>query len=308
MMARILVVGSSNTDMIVKVPHLPRPGETILGGEFVTAAGGKGANQAVGAARAGGDVTFVARVGDDAFGEQAVAGFARDRIRADFVIRDRRHPSGVALIVVAATGQNSIAVAPGANGCLSPADVKRAGCAFAAAQVLLTQLETPLETVLAATALAAQHGLPVILNPAPARPLPNALLRRISILTPNETEAELLTGIKVTNDAAAMRAADKLRARGAAAVVITLGRRGAFVCDADGGRRVPGFEVRAVDTTAAGDIFNGALAVAMAEGRKLDDAVRFANAAAALSVVRLGAQPSAPTRARIRRFLSSRVA
>ncbi len=308
MKARILVVGSSNTDMIVKAPRLPLPGETILGGEFVTAAGGKGANQAVGAARAGGDVTFVARVGDDAFGEQAVAGFVRDRIRTDFVVRDPRHPSGVALIIVGAAGQNSIAVAPGANTRLSPADVKRAGRAFAAANLLLTQLETPLETVLAATALAAHHGLPVILNPAPARPLPAALLRRVSILTPNETEAELLTGIKVTNDAAALRAADKLRARGVAAVVITLGWRGAFVRDADGGRRVPGFEVKAVDTTAAGDIFNGALAVARAEGRNLDDAVRFANAAAALSVMRLGAQPSAPTRARIRRFLDSHTA
>ena len=306
MKAKILVVGSSNTDMIVRVLRLPHPGETVLGGEFVTAAGGKGANQAVGAARAGGDVTFVARVGDDAFGEQAVAGFARDRIRTDFVIRDRRHPSGVALIVVGASGQNSIAVAPGANGHLSPADVKWAGRAFAAAQLLLIQLETPLETALAAAALAVQHRLPVILNPAPARPLPDTLLRRISILTPNETEAELLTGIKVTNDVAAARAADKLRARGAAAVVITLGRRGVFVSDTDGSRRVPGFEVRAVDTTAAGDIFNGALAVAIAEGRKLDDAVRFGNAAAALSVTRLGAQPSAPTRARIQHFLDSR--
>jgi ribokinase len=305
MKATILVVGSSNTDMVVNVPRLPRPGETILGGKFATAAGGKGANQAVGAARAGGDVTFVARVGDDAFGDQAVAGFARDNIRTDFVIRDRRFPSGVALIVVASAGQNSIAVAPGANGRLSPADVKRAGRAFRAARVLLTQLETPLDTVVAAAALAARHRLPLILNPAPARPLPDALLRLVSILTPNESEAELLTGIKVTNDAAAARAADRLRARGVRTVVITLGCRGAFVCDNAGGRRVPGFKVKAVDTTAAGDIFNGALAVALAEGRKLTHAVRFANAAAALSVMRPGAQPSAPTRARINHLLNS---
>ena len=302
----ILVVGSSNTDMIVKVQRLPQPGETVLGGEFVSAAGGKGANQAVGAARAGGDVTFVARVGDDAFGKLAIAGFARDGIRTDYVVRDRRRPSGVALIVVGAGGQNSIAVAPGANGRLSPADVRRADRAFGAARVLLLQLETPLETVLAATALAVRRGLRVILNPAPARPLPNALLRRVSILTPNETEAELLTGVKVTSDAAAARAAERLLARGVAAVVITLGRRGAFVSDGDGGRRLPGFAVKAVDTTAAGDIFNGALAVAMAEGRKMDEAVRFANAAAALSVMRLGAQPSAPVRTHIQRFLQSR--
>ena len=304
MQPHIVVIGSSNTDMIIKLDRLPKPGETILGGEFVTAAGGKGANQAVGAARAGGRVTFIARVGSDIFGEQAVAGFIRDGINVDHVLRDRQAPSGVALIFVARDGENCIAVAGGANARLSPADVKRARAAFAGAAVLVMQLETPLETVQAAADLAARCGLRVILNPAPARALPNKLLQKISILTPNETEAELLTGIKVDGAAAAGRAVARLLARGVQTVILTLGARGAFVADAHGQRVVPGFKVKAVDTTAAGDIFNGALAVALAEGKVLAEAVRFANAAAALSVTRLGAQPSAPTRREIERFAS----
>ena len=294
---RILVVGSSNTDMIIQLDRIPRPGETILGGEFSIAAGGKGANQAVGAARAGGQVTFIARVGQDMFGEQAVAGFVRDGINVKHVFRDKANPSGVALIFVAKDGENSIAVAGGANAKLSPADVRKAKAAFAGASVLVMQLETPLETVQAAADLAAKAGVRVILNPAPARPLPDKLLKRISILTPNETEAELLTGC------AGEEAAAKLRARGVATVILTLGARGALIADANGTRMVPGFKVKAVDTTAAGDIFNGSLAVALAEGKSLEQAVRFANAAAAISVTRFGAQPSAPTRREIERFL-----
>ena len=300
---RILVVGSSNTDMIIKLDRIPRPGETILGGAFVTAAGGKGANQAVGAARAGGQVTFIARVGQDMFGEQAVAGFAMDGIDVDHVFRDKTNPSGVALIFVGKDGENSIAVAGGANAKLSPADVRKAKAAFAGASVLVMQLETPLESVQAAADLAAKAGVRVILNPAPAQPLPDKLLKCVSILTPNETEAELLTGIAVTDTASAAVAAAKLRARGVQTVIITLGARGAFVATEVGAQLVTGFKVKAVDTTAAGDIFNGALAVALAEGKPLDQAVRFANAAAAISVTRLGAQPSAPTRREIDKFL-----
>lgn len=299
----IIVVGSSNTDMIIKLARIPRPGETILGGDFVTAAGGKGANQAVGAARAGGQVTFIARVGQDMLGKQAVAGFIKHGIYVDYVFRDPSAPSGVALIFVAKDGENSIAVAGGANAKLSPADVKKAKAAFAGASVLVMQLETPLETVQAAADLAAKAGVCVILNPAPAQPLPDKLLNRVSILTPNETEAELLTGIAVTDDASAALAAAKLRARGVQTVIITLGARGAHVATASGEQLVPGFKVKAVDTTAAGDVFNGALAVAMAEGKPLELAVRFANAAAAISVTRLGAQPSAPTRREIERYL-----
>lgn len=305
MPSSIVVVGSSNTDMIIQLDRIPRPGETILGGEFSIAAGGKGANQAVGAARAGGNVTFVARVGQDMFGDQAIAGFKRDGICVNHVFRDKAAPSGVALIFVAKDGENSIAVAGGANAKLAPADVKKAAKAIRSAAVLVMQLETPLETVQAAAEIAAKAGVRVILNPAPAQPLPDKLLKLVSILTPNEHEAELLTGIKVTDKAAAAKAADKLRSRGAQTVILTLGPRGAFIASASGSELVPGFKVKAVDTTAAGDIFNGSLAVALAEGKPLPAAVRFANAAAALSVTKLGAQPSAPTRKEIEKFLNA---
>ncbi len=303
MKPKILVIGSSNTDMIVKVPQMPQPGQTVLGGEFVTAPGGKGANQAVGAARAGGEVTLIARVGDDMFGKRAIEGFQKDGIHVEFVVRCPQSPSGVALIFVAAGGQNSIAVAPGANAKLSPTDVHRAAVAFQGATAVLMQLETPLATVTDAAELAAHHHVPVILNPAPAQPLANDLLQRISILTPNEAEASALSGLEVRDEATAAQAATKLRHRGVATVIITLGSQGAFVASAKAHQLVPGFKVKAVDTTAAGDVFNGALAVALGEGKPLLDAVRFANAAAAISVTRLGAQPSAPTRAEIERFL-----
>jgi len=301
----IVVVGSSNTDMIITLDHIPRPGETILGGEFVTAAGGKGANQAVGAARAGGDVTFIARVGNDSLGEQAIAGFIKDGIDTNHIGRDKSSPSGVALIFVAKDGENSIAVASGANSKLSAADVRKAKRAFAGAGVLVLQLETPLETVCAAADLATKAGSRVVLNPAPARSLPDSLLRRVSILTPNESEAELLTGIRVDSRATAAQAARKLLARGVQTVVVTLGAKGAVLISNSGEQWVRGFKVKAVDTTAAGDVFNGALAVALAEGKPLLDAVRFANAAAAISVTRMGAQPSAPTRRQIDQFLSA---
>jgi len=304
-MPSIVVIGSSNTDMIIQLDRIPRPGETILGGEFTTAAGGKGANQAVGAARAGGNVTFVARVGRDMFGDQAVAGFERDGIVTDFVFRDPVAPSGVALIFVAKDGENSIAVAGGANSKLSPADVRKAKRVIGGASAVVMQLETPLETVQAAAELAAQAGVRVILNPAPARSLPDALLKLVSILTPNETEAELLTGIKVTDDATAAQAADKLLAKGVQAVILTLGARGAFVATKESKQLVPGFKVKAVDTTAAGDVFNGALAVALSEGSSLLEAARFACAAGAISVTRLGAQPSAPKRKEIEKLLKN---
>ncbi len=302
----IVVVGSSNTDMIIKLDRIPRPGETILGGEFVTAAGGKGANQAVAAARAGGRISFIARVGQDVFGDQAVAGFVKDGINVDHVVRDQAAPSGVALIFVAKNGENSIAVASGANANLAPADVERARTLIASAGVIVMQLETPLDTVQAAAQIAARAGVRVILNPAPAQPLPDELLRLVSVLTPNEIEAELLTGVKVVDPASAGRAADLLLARGVQTVIITLGERGAFVA-ADGLHKlIPAFSMQAVDTTAAGDVFNGSLAVALAEGQELEPSVRFASAAGAISVTRMGAQPSAPQRAEIDRLAQSK--
>jgi ribokinase len=299
----IVVIGSSNTDLIIRVPRIPRAGETLLGGEFMSAAGGKGANQAVGAARSGGKVALIARVGRDAFGDRALTGLRRDGIDVSRVFRDGRAASGVALIFVAKDGENSIAVAGGANAKLSLADVKKAAGVIRSAALLVAQLETPLATVSAAALVAVKAGVPVILNPAPARPLPNRLLNLISILTPNETEAELLTGIKVTDEAAAAAACAKLRSRGVRTVILTLGARGAYLADVSGQLLVPGFKVKAVDSTAAGDIFNGALSVALAERKTLSEAVRFANAAAALSVTKRGAQQSAPTRTEIERFL-----
>jgi len=299
----ILVIGSSNTDMVIKLDRIPRPGETVLGGEFLTVPGGKGANQAVSAARAGGKVTFIARVGRDAFGDQAMAGFRQEGIDTNFITRDPEKPSGVALIFVAKDGENSIAVAGGANGGLSPIQLRKAKGVLAKADTLLMQLETPIETIHEAAKIAAKAGVRVILNPAPARTLLAQLLELVSILTPNETEAEVLSGMRVKDERSAAKASARLLALGVQTVILTLGARGAYVATRAVRQLVPGFKVKATDCTAAGDVFNGALAVAISEGRPSLEAVRFANAAAAISVTRLGAQPSAPRRGEIERFL-----
>ena len=301
----IVVIGSSNTDMIVKVPRIPKPGETILGGSFSTAAGGKGANQAVAAARAGGNVTFIARVGQDMFGEQAVKGFDSDGIVVDYIVKDEKAPSGIAEIFVADDGENSIAVASGANANLSVEDVLKAKDVIAKADIVVMQLEIPIETIHAAAGLAAENGVKVILNPAPAQPLSDDLLKLVSILTPNETEAELLTGVQVTDLESAKQAAEKLHAKGISMVIITLGANGVYASTPEFTGAVPGFKVKALDTTAAGDVFNGALAVALAGNKSLTDAIRFANAAAAISVTKLGAQPSAPDLDSINTFLET---
>jgi ribokinase len=299
----VVVVGSSNTDMILRVARVPRPGETLLGGAFSTAPGGKGANQAVAAARAGGGVAFVARLGRDSLGDEALAGFRKEGMTLSHIVRDETEPSGVALIFVGSDGENSIGVAGGANQRLSPRDIAAARGLIEGARVVLLQLETPLATVEAAATLAHRAGVRVILNPAPAQALPDSLLRKVSLLTPNETEAAMLTGINVHDVASAALAAAALRRRGARAVIVTLGANGALVSTEAGASWVPGFPVKAVDTTAAGDVFNGALAVRLAEDCPLDEAVRFAHAAAALSVTRAGAQPSIPTRREINAFL-----
>jgi len=299
----IVVVGSSNTDMIIKVPRIPKPGETILGGKFNTAAGGKGANQAVAAARAGGKVTFVTRIGDDMFGIQAKEGFEKDNINVDHVLTDTEEPSGIALIFVDDKGENSIAVASGANACLSIKDVDNARSAIISADVLLMQLETPIDTIRAAVKIAQESDANIILNPAPAQPLDDNLLSNIDILTPNETEAELLTGIKVTDMESARKAGKNLLEKGLDTVIITLGSQGALLVTANMTELISGFEVDAVDTTAAGDTFNGTFAVGLAEGKELEESIRFANAAAALSVTKLGAQSSVPIRNDIEKML-----
>ncbi len=291
--------------MVVKMERLPRPGETLLGGEFSQAAGGKGANQAVAAARAGGDVTFVARVGRDALGDAAVAAYEKEGIRTEAIFRDETAPSGVALIFVGSKGENSIAVAPGANGRLSPADLEKAGAAITNAGAVLLQLEIPLETVTCAAAMASKARVPVILNPAPACPLSDELLAQIDILTPNETEAGFLSGNwRVYGKDKAKLAAEDLMRRGARTVIVTMGERGVLVATPEWTRVVKPFPVEAVDTIAAGDTFNGALAVALAKKQPLLEAVCFAQAAAALSVTRRGAQESTPRREEIEAFLA----
>lgn len=304
-MARIVVVGSANVDLVAQTPHLPEPGETVLGSGFMTAMGGKGANQAVGAARLGAAVTFVARVGDDAFGQQCLAAYAREGIDTRYVNITPETPTGIALIAVAADGENTIIVASGANMTLTPDDVARAEPAFQGADVLVLQLEVPLETSIAAARLAHRHNLRVVLNPAPAQRLPDELLREIDIITPNRIElAQMMrlseAEVQALPDAELAHTALKL---GPPAVVITLGAEGALVADSGGWIRVPAFEVRAVDTTAAGDAFNAGLAVALARGADLVDAVRYANACGALAATKLGAQPSLPTGAEVERLL-----
>ena len=293
-MSKIAVIGSSNTDMVIKTAHLPAPGETVLGGQFLMNPGGKGANQAVAAARLGGDVVFVAKVGDDIFGQEAVEGFKSEGINTDYIVVDPDNPSGVATITVDEQGENCIAVASGANSALGPADIDSAAPQIEAASVLLMQLETPVRTVKHAALLGRKAGKTVILNPAPAQPLSDDLLALLDVITPNETEAEILTGIKVQTEHDAEEAARALRDKGVGAVIITLGSRGAFVLSESFLGLVPAPKVEPVDTTAAGDTFNGALAVGLADGQTIEDAVAFANKAAAISVTRLGAQASAP--------------
>jgi ribokinase len=307
-MGNLVVVGSSNTDMIIQVPHLPAPGETILGGEFTTAAGGKGANQAVAAARAGGNVSLVACVGADMFGEQALAAFAEAGINTQCCVIDSDTPSGIAQIFVDANGENCIAVASGANACLTPRHIGSAQKLIGSAAVVVLQLETPLETVSEAAMRGREGGAAVILNPAPACPLPDDLYPLLSMITPNETEAELLTGVAVSDTESADRAARIFHTRGVPTVLITRGAEGVYLSQQTENGDVlasnfPAFSVRAVDTTAAGDVFNGTLAMGLADGDKLADAIQFAQAAAALSVQTLGAQTSAPQRSAIATFL-----
>lgn len=297
--SRIVVLGSTNTDMVIKSGRIPVPGETVLGGRFLMNPGGKGANQAVAAARLGGAVVFIAKVGDDLFGREAKVLFAKEGVLTDHILTDPNAPSGIALIMVDAKGENCISVASGANGELAPSDLERARGVIEEAGVLLMQLEIPVETVLCAAQWASAKGVPVVLNPAPACALPDCLLACLDMITPNETEAEMLTGIKVTDEVSAQAASIALCAKGVKIVVITMGSKGAFVYAAGKGCVVPAVKVEAIDTTAAGDVFNGALAVARTERQPVLKAVHFAVQAASISVTRMGAQTSAPYRSEL---------
>ena len=291
----ILVIGSSNTDMVIKSSRLPAPGETILGGDFLMNPGGKGANQAVAAARLGGSVNFITKVGIDIFGQAALEGLERHGINITYINKDENTPSGVALIMVDGQGENSISVALGANNTLSKSDLDNANKAFEKADYVLMQLEIPLEAIQYATQLAFINKAKVNLNPAPAQNLPDDLVAKLYCITPNETEATLLTGIKVTDDASAHQAALALRAKGVSNVIITMGSKGAYILNDELATLIPTEKVNAVDTTAAGDTFNGALVVGLSKGWGFLEAITFANKAAAYSVTKMGAQASTPT-------------
>ena len=303
-MPRIAVVGSVNVDMSLRLKRIPEPGETVIDGVFETVMGGKGANQAVAAARAGASVSLIARVGKDAFGTEAIGALEAEGIDTRCIYRDGTAATGVAMIFVDDLGENRIGVASGANFLLSAKDVIAAEQQIASADALLLQLEIPLDAVEAAAAIATAHKVPVILNPAPARALVNGLLNQVSIITPNKGELEMLTGITATDEQRMSEAVGQLRAKGVETVIVTLGSSGLIVASKDGSEHYAAFRVNAVDTTAAGDVFSGTLTVALAEGRPLADAARFANAAAALSVMRPGAQPSIPRRNEIDTFIA----
>lgn len=302
---KIVVVGSSNMDLVVKSKRIPAAGETILGGDFIMVPGGKGANQAVAAAKLGANVCFIAKLGEDVFGEQSLKNFKKERVNTDYVQKTREAPSGVALIMVDDKGENSIVVAPGANLKLSPEDVRAAKAEIKAAGAVVAQLEVPLDTIQCAAELANNSGVPFILDPAPARELPPELLEMVDVLTPNETEAQILTGIEVTDEDSARAASMNLLERGVKAVIVTLASKGFILVDSDQVEYVPAHKVQAVDSTAAGDAFTGSLAVGIAEGKPLLDAASFANYVAALAVTKMGAQSSMPTLQEVQSFMSS---
>jgi ribokinase len=298
----IAVVGSLNMDLVVRIPRMPLPGETLTGSDFRTIPGGKGANQAVAAARMGARVSLIGCIGADAFAAQLREGLAADGIELDHLSAVHDAPTGVAVILVDAASQNFIVLAPGANATLTPQSIDRASAAIEQAQMLLCQLETPLPAVQHAIEIAHRHHKPVVLNPAPARPLSGELLAQVDYLVPNETEAALLSGIEVSDNASAENAAQRLRSQGAKVVLLTLGAKGVLIADGDTTRLLPAPAVKAVDTTAAGDTFVGAFAVGLLEGLPLPDAVMFGQRAAAISVTRFGAQTSVPYRHEIDRF------
>jgi len=304
MSKKIIVIGSSNTDMVIKTSRFPSPGESVIGDTFLMNAGGKGANQAVAAARlclkdaqqTEAPVIFICKTGKDLFGQQSKQLFDVEGIDTSYILSDREHPSGVALITVDAKGENCIVVATGANAFLYPSDLESAVEAVKNAKIVLMQLETPIETVEYVSDIARFYGKTVILNPAPAQVLNDNFLQKINILTPNETEASMIAGIPVTDTASAIEAARVICEKGVQTVIITLGAKGALIYTKDFIQEIPTEKVEAIDTTAAGDVFNGALAVALVENRSLPDAVSFACKAASISVTRIGAQSSAPYR------------
>ncbi|EPR9104154.1 ribokinase [Cronobacter sakazakii] len=302
---QLVVLGSINADHILNLEAFPAPGETVTGSQYQVAFGGKGANQAVAAGRSGADIAFIACVGEDDIGERIRQQLSRDNIDVAPVRTVAGESTGVALIFVNGEGENVIGIHAGANAALTPERVNEQREKIANARALLMQMESPVESVIAAARIAHENQTTVILNPAPARALSDELLALVDIITPNETEAEKLTGVKVSDDESAAQAAAVLHQKGIETVIITLGSRGVWLSVNGEGQRVPGFRVKAVDTIAAGDTFNGALMTALLEGTPMLEAIRFAHAAAAIAVTRPGAQPSVPWRDEIDAFLQA---
>ncbi|KGA31532.1 ribokinase [Pectobacterium odoriferum] len=302
---KLVVLGSINADHILNLEQFPRPGETVIGEQYSVAFGGKGANQAVAAGRSGADIAFIACVGEDDIGTRVCQQLSKDNIDVSAVEAISGETTGVALIFVNADAENMIAINAGANAAVSTDYLHRHQQHIIDASALLMQLESPLETVIAAAKLAHEHQTKVILNPAPARELPDELLSLVNMITPNETEAQFLTGITVETEEDAARAAQVLHDKGIETVLITLGSRGVWLSENGQGQRIPGYRVKAVDTIAAGDTFNGALVTALLENKPMSSAVKFAHAAAAIAVTRRGAQPSVPWREEIDAFLQT---
>ncbi|MEG9533274.1 ribokinase [Mannheimia indoligenes] len=303
-MKKLTVLGSINADHVISVPYFAKPGETLTGHSYHIAYGGKGANQAVAAARLGAKVSFIGCIGDDGIGKAMKTAFEKDDINTRPIKSVANEMTGIAMIQVAESGENSIVISAGANGHLDETVVAEFQSEIIQADCLLMQLETPLPAIIQAAKIAKENDTQVVLNPAPARALPDELLSLLDMITPNETEAEILTGIKVVDETSAKLAAQAFHQKGIEKVLITLGSKGVFVSENGQGEIVAGFRVNAVDTTAAGDTFNGALVTAMLEDKPLNEAIRFAHAAAAISVTRKGAQPSIPSRQETLDFLS----
>ena len=302
---KVVVVGSFMMDLVIKAERRPQKGETLIGQQFGMFGGGKGNNQAIAAVRLGGDVTMVGRLGMDSFGDKLMDALVEEGVEIRFIVRDAEVGTGVGSPVIDADGDNSIIIVPRANMRLSAADVDRAASAISDSDVLLLQLEVPIAASQRAAEIAKSSGTKVILNPAPAQDLPDSFLAQVDILTPNQVEAELLSGVEVSDSESAERAARILLDRGVSAVILTLGEGGALLLKDGLTTRIPAYRVNVVDTTAAGDAFCGALATALARGEALEDAVVFANAAGALAVTVLGAAPSMPTAQQITEFLAS---